>query len=609
MNETLHAAVVEHDPNLTVSDLLERRFAEAPNAVLFEKPTKSGGWSPVTTKEFRDEVIRLAKGFIAAGIKPGDSIALMSSVRYEWPLIDFAAFYAGAIVIPVYETSSPSQIEFVLKDAEAIAFILENDKMSERFKSVKGNLKAVKKTWRIDQGAVSDLKKLGAKVSDAEIEKTRQIAKAKDIATIIYTSGSTGKPKGCVLTHSNFVDTILNAVEEMSEVVRMKDASTLLFVTSAHVLARVIGILCVYSGVRVGHQADTSKLIPSLASFRPTFLLAVPRVFEKVYNSAEQKAEAAGKGAVFRRATNVAVAYSKALDHGKVPLGLRIKFKVFDTLVFKKLRKVMGGKVVYAISGSAPLGQRLGHYFRAIGIKVLEGYGLTETTGPVTVNVPHRFKIGTVGPALPGVSVKIAPNGEVLVKGVDVFKEYWKDPKSTKQALEKGWLHTGDLGFLDDDGYLTITGRVKEIIITAGGKNVAPSGLEDPVRSCPLVAQCIAVGEGKPFIAALITLDREMLPTWLQTKKLNPNMDVETAANHPIVLTEIQRAIDVANQNVSRAESIRKFKILNTDFTEASGHLTPKMSIKRDRITQDFHAEIESLYSNETETGALSLKG
>ena len=601
--------MVEHDPTRTVSDLLEMRFAEAPDAVLFEKPTKGGGWSPVTTREFRDEVIGLAKGLIASGIKPGNAIALMSSVRYEWPLIDFAAFYAGAIVIPIYETSSPSQIDYVLKDSGAIALILENGNMAARFKEVKGSLKAIKKIWRIDQGAVSDLNKLGAKVTNTELEKARTAAKAKEIATIIYTSGSTGKPKGCVLTHSNFVDTILNAVEEMSEVVRMKDASTLLFVTSAHVLARMIGILCVYSGVRVGHQADTSKLSPSLASFRPTFLLAVPRVFEKVYNSAEQKAEASGKGAIFRKATSTAVAYSRALDHGKVPLGLGIKFKIFDALVFKKLRKVMGGKVVYAISGSAPLGERLGHYFRAIGIKVLEGYGLTETTGPVTVNVPHRFKIGTVGPALPGVSVKISPEGEVLVKGVDVFKEYWKDKKATKQALNNGWFHTGDLGFLDDDGYLTITGRVKEIIITSGGKNVAPSGLEDPVRACPLVAQCVVVGEGKPFISALLTIDREMLPAWLQTKKLNPNMDVDTAANHPEVLSEIQRAIDAANRSVSRAESIRKFKILNTEFTEASGHLTPKMSIKRDRIISDFNAEIESLYSNETETGSLSLKG
>lgn len=608
MNETTMAAIVKHDPNATVSDLLEVRFQETPQHELFSIPRQDGGWDTVTTADFRARVIALAKGFVAAGLKPGDKVGIMCKVRFEWTLIDMAIAYAGAILVPVYETSSPSQIAYVLNDSGATSMITETADMFARFDEIRADVPAIGSLWRLDLGDLEKLPKSGKDVTDKEIERRRNLAKGSDIATILYTSGSTGAPKGCVITHSNFVDQIRNSAKEMSMVVNT-EASTLLFITAAHIFARVVSMLAIHSGVRVGHQADTKLLLPSLQSFRPTFLLAVPRVFEKVYNSAEQKAEAGGKGNIFRLATKTAIAYSKALDAGRVPLGLRLQFAVFDRLVLSKLRAAMGGRVVYAVSGSAPLGLRLGHYYRALGMKILEGYGLTETTAPVTINVPQKFKIGSVGPVLPGISVRIAKDGEVLVKGVNVFAGYWNNKKATSDSFVDGWYKTGDIGALDDDGYLWITGRIKEIIVTAGGKNVAPATLEDPIRSNPLVGQCVAVGDQKPFIAALITLDSEMLGPWLRNHKLDPDMSVEDARQHPAVLAEVQSAIDRANSKVSRAESIRKFVILPTEFTEDSGHLTPKMSIKRHVIVADFSAEIEELYSGNPETSGISIVG
>ena len=608
MNETTLAAIVKHDPNATVSDLLEVRFHETPQHELFSVPRTDGGWDPVTTADFRERVIALAKGFVAAGLQPGDKVGIMCKVRFEWTLIDMAIAYAGAILVPVYETSSPSQIAYVLADSGATSMITETAEMFSRFDEIRADVPGIGSTWRLDLGDLEKLSTSGADVTDKEIERRRNLAKGSDIATLLYTSGSTGAPKGCVITHANFVDTIRNSAKEMSMVVNT-EASTLLFITAAHIFARVVSMLAIHAGVRVGHQADTKLLLPSLQSFRPTFLLAVPRVFEKVYNSAEQKAEAGGKGSIFRLATSTAIAYSKALDAGRVPLGLRVKFAVLDRLVLSKLRAAMGGRVVYAVSGSAPLGLRLGHYYRALGMKILEGYGLTETTAPVTINVPQKFKIGSVGPVLPGISVRIAKDGEVLVKGVNVFAGYWNNKKATSESFVDGWYKTGDIGALDDDGYLWITGRIKEIIVTAGGKNVAPATLEDPIRANPLIGQCVVVGDKKPFIAALITLDPEMLGPWLRNNKLDPDMAVDEARNHPAVLAEIQSAIDRANAKVSRAESIRKFVILPTEFTEDSGHLTPKMSIKRHVIVADFSAEIDELYSVNPETSGISIIG
>lgn len=606
MNETTLPAIVPHDPNANVSDLLEVRYQETPDHELFSTPRKDGGWDAVTTSDFRDRVIALAKGLVAAGVQPGDKIGIMCKVRFEWTLIDFATAYAGAILVPVYETSSPSQIAYVLSDSGATGLILETAEMFARFDEIRADVPGIGTPWRLDLGDLEKLEKSGTDITDAEIERRRHIAKGSDIATLLYTSGSTGAPKGCVITHANFVDTIRNSAKEMSMVVNT-DASTLLFITAAHIFARVVSLLAVHSGVRVGHQPDTKLLLPSLQSFKPTFLLAVPRVFEKVYNSSEQKAEAGGKGSIFRLATATAIEYSKALDTGHVPFALRAKFAVLDRLVLSKIRAAIGGRVVYAVSGSAPLGPRLGHFYRALGMKILEGYGLTETTAPVTINVPHKFKIGSVGPVLPGIAVRIADDGEVLVKGVNVFAGYWHNDKATAEAFVDGWYRTGDIGALDDDGYLWITGRIKEIIVTAGGKNVAPATLEDPIRANPLIGQCVVVGDKKPFIAALITLDPEMLEPWLRNNKLNPDMTVAEASNHPAVLAEVQRAIDFANTKVSRAESIRKFVILPTEFTEASGHLTPKMSIKRHIIVADFAGEIDSIYDGNPDTSGIPL--
>jgi len=602
-------AIVPADPAANVTDLLVDRLKATPNMVLFSLPV-NGEWLPVSTVEFHAQVVALAKGFVAAGIEPGDKIGLMCKTRYEWTLVDFAAWFAGAVLVPVYETSSPTQMQWILGDSDAKALILETADHFARFDEIHPELPTITTVWQIGLGDLDKLAASGSNVPDAEIERRRGLAVGSDIATLIYTSGSTGRPKGCVLTHSNFVETCRNAAVALKEVLTdEKGASTLLFITTAHVFARFISVLCVHAGVRVGHQPDTKQLLPALGSFKPTFLLAVPRVFEKVYNSAEQKAEAGGKGKIFRAAAEVAVAHSQALQSGQaIPLMMKIKFALFDRLVYSKLRAVMGGNVKYAVSGSAPLGAHLGHFFHSLGIVILEGYGLTETTAPATVNLATKSKIGTVGPALPGVSVRALDDGEIQVKGVNVFKEYWKNPDATRATFEDGWLKTGDIGSFDEEGFLTITGRKKELIVTAGGKNVAPAALEDPIRANSLIGQVVVVGDRKPFIAALITLDPDMLPVWLNNNKEDAGMSLAEASVNEAVLAEVQRAVDHANEHVSRAESIRKFVVLPTELLEANGYLTPKLSIKRDLILKDFADTIEGLYEGAPVTEGFSIR-
>ncbi len=589
-------ALVEADPEANTTDLLIDRVAATPNSPLFSLPTADGGWEDVTSTEFLAQVTALAKGLVAAGVEPGDKIGLMAKTRYEWTLIDFATWFAGAVLVPIYETSAPAQILWNLTDSGATGMITETPDHFARFDEIRADVPAIRNVWQIDLGDLDKLVASGAGVSDEEIERRRSLAKGSDVATLIYTSGTTGKPKGCIITHSNFVELARNAQKRIPEVVN-PDSSTLLFITLAHIFARYISILAVHGGVKVGHQADTKLLVPTMGSFKPTFLLAVPRVFEKVYNASEQKAEAGGKGKIFRKAAEVAIAHSKAVDAGHVPLGLKLQFAVFDRLVLSKIRAALGGRAKYAVSGSAPLGLRLGHFYRSLGLTILEGYGLTETTAPVSVNVPSNFKIGKVGPPLPGNSVRIAPDGEIQVKGVCVFAGYWNNEAATKETFEDGWFKTGDIGEFDEDGYLTITGRKKEIIVTAGGKNVAPAALEDPIRANPIIGQVIVVGDQKPFVSALVTLDEEMLPVWLNNNDLDASMSITDAAKNPAVLAEIQRAVDAANSTVSRAESIRKFHVLDADLTEASGHLTPKLSIKRNVILADFADVIEEMYA------------
>lgn len=601
-------AIVPADPEANITDLLVQRVQKTPNLALFSVP-EGEGWRDITAAEFQAAVVALAKGFVAAGVQPGEKVGFIARTTYEWTLIDFALFYAGAVMVPIYETSSPSQIQWIMEDSGATGLILESPEHFARVDEVRSELPLVRDVWQMHLGMIDTLTAQGADVEDAEIERRRNIARGEDLATLIYTSGSTGRPKGCVLTHSNFVELSRNSAKSLDAVVSMPGASTLLFITTAHVFARFISILAVHSGVRTGHQPDTKQLLPALGSFKPTFLLAVPRVFEKVYNSAEQKAEAGGKGKIFRAAAAAAVEHSRLVEEGKkIPLGLKIKFALFDKLVYSKLRTAMGGNVVYAVSGSAPLGSRLGHFFHSLGVVILEGYGLTETTAPATVNLADKSKIGTVGPALPGVGVRLGDDGEIEVRGINVFKEYWNNPEATAEAFsEGGWFRTGDIGSFDAEGFLTITGRKKEILVTAGGKNVAPAALEDPIRSNPIVGQVVVVGDQRPFISALVTLDSEMLPTWLANNGLPADMSLADAAKNDAVRAEVQRAVDAANSHVSRAESIRKFTILPLEWTEASGHLTPKMSIKRNVIMADFDDEIQKIYSEPTSTTTVPL--
>ncbi|SIT76895.1 long-chain fatty acid--CoA ligase [Microbacterium sp. RU33B] len=600
-------AIIPADPQANVSDLLAERVKKTPNLALFAAP-EGDGWRDITAAEFERQVKALAKGFVAAGIEPGDKVGFIARTTYDWTRVDFALFYAGAVMVPIYETSSPAQVQWILEDSGAIALITESADHVARFDEVRADLPLVRSTWSMHLGDLDKLIAQGSDVSDDEIQRRRSIANAADIATLIYTSGSTGRPKGCVLTHSNFVELVRNSSSALREVVETPGASTLLFITTAHIFARFISVLDIHAGVKTGHQPDTKFLLPALGSFKPTFLLAVPRVFEKVYNSAEQKAEAGGKGKIFRAAADTAIEHSKLLEAGKkVPFLTKIKFALFDKLVYSKLRAAMGGRVVYAVSGSAPLGDRLGHFFHSLGVVILEGYGLTETTAPATVNLARKSKIGTVGPVLPGVGIRLAEDGEIEVRGINVFKEYWRNPEATAAAFDGDWFKTGDIGTFDDEGFLKITGRKKEILVTAGGKNVAPAALEDPIRANPIVGQVVVVGDKKPFIAALVTLDSEMLPTWLANNDLPADMSLKDAASNRAVKAEVQRAIDLANSKVSRAESIRKFAILETEWTEASGHLTPKMSIKRNVIMDDFAHEVEELYAVPVSTTNVSL--
>lgn len=603
-------AVVPADPDANISDLLVERVRTTPDRPLFAVP-ENGGWRDISASDFQSAVIALAKGFVAAGIQPGEKVGFLARTTYEWSLVDFALFYAGAVMVPIYETSSPAQIQWILEDSGAIALLVESPEHFARVDEVRGDLPLLREVWQLHLGAIDTLTAQGASVADEEIERLRSIAVGSDIATLIYTSGSTGRPKGCVLTHSNFVELARNSAKALDEVVQTPGSSTLLFITTAHVFARFISILNVHAGVRTGHQPDTRQLLPALGSFKPTFLLAVPRVFEKVYNSAEQKAEAGGKGKIFRAAADVAIEHSKLLEQGKsIPFGMRLKFALFNKLVYGKLREAMGGRVVYAVSGSAPLGSRLGHFFHSLGVVILEGYGLTETTAPATVNLADKSKIGTVGPALPGVGVRLADDGEIEVRGINVFREYWNNPEATAEAFsEGGWFRTGDIGSFDSEGFLTITGRKKEIIVTAGGKNVAPAALEDPIRANPIIGQVVVVGDQRPFISALVTLDPEMLPTWLANNGLEKDMPLAEAAKNAAVRAEVQSAVDAANTRVSRAESIRKFTILESEWTEASGHLTPKLSIKRNVIMNDFADEIAAIYDEPVSTTNVAIGG
>ncbi|HYH30429.1 MAG TPA: long-chain fatty acid--CoA ligase [Pseudonocardia sp.] len=574
------------------------------STVVYRCRDAAGAWSDITCAQFADQVVAVARGLVAAGVRPGDRVALLSRTRYEWTLADYAILAAGAATVPIYETSSAEQISWILSDSGAVAAVVESSRHAALVESVRDGCPELRHVWEIEpagtgRGVVDELVALGADTPAEEVRARTAAVGADDLATLIYTSGTTGRPKGCELTHGNLVSEVKACVGMLPQLLT-DSGSVLLFLPLAHIFGKVIQCGALYARTVVAHTPDVSQLLPDLAAFRPTFLLAVPRVFEKVYNGARQRAHDDGKGRIFDAAADTAVAWSRAQDTGGPGLGLRLRHALFDRLVYGKLRAAVGGNVVAAVSGSAPLGERLGHFFRGIGLPILEGYGLTESSAGVTLNTIDAQRIGTVGRPVPGHSVRIADDGEVLLKGPIIFRRYWHNEAATAEALEDGWFHSGDLGELDDAGFLSITGRKKEILVTAGGKNVAPAVLEDRLRAHPLVSQCMVVGDGQPFIGALVTIDAEALPGWRERAGKPAGEGVADLVDDPDLRAEIAGAVAEANKAVSRAEQIREFRILPVDFTEAGGQMTPTMKVKRAVVAKTFAEEIASIYRSTT---------
>ena len=598
MREFSNPLTVEVPATGNLTDDVVANAREAGGSIVFSRPSArpdATGWEGVTAAQFLAEVSGVAKGLIAAGVEVGDRVAVISKTRYEWTLLDYATWFAGAVTVPIYETSSAEQIAWILADSGARAVVAEGTDHLSRIREVRSGLDQLNHVWSIADNAVDNLVRLGADISDEELEKRRTTATPLDLATLIYTSGTTGRPKGCMLTHGNFMFELSVAVAELPELFEGDDASTLLFLPLAHVFARIIQVGCVKTRTRLGHSSDIKNLLSDLQEFRPTFILAVPRVFEKVFNTASQKATADGRGRIFDQAAETAIAYSRGLDRGRPSLVVRAKHAVFSRLVYGKLLAALGGSCRYAVSGGAPLGDRLGHFYRGIGLTVLEGYGLTETTAALTVNLPDAIKVGTVGRPLPGTAVRIADDGELLFRGGQVFAGYWHNEAATSEALESdAWFHTGDVGEVDDEGFVRITGRKKEILVTAGGKNVAPAVLEDRLRAHLLIDQCMVVGDGEPFIAALITIDHESFPAW--AKAHGKSGSISSLVDDPDLRAEIAAAVEEANKAVSKAESIRKFTILPVEWTEEGGQLTPSLKIRRNVVMREFKEDVAALY-------------
>lgn len=603
------------DPSLNLTSLVERHRANSADPVLYRRQMSPGNWQPVRASEFYRMVADLAKGMIAAGIRPGDRVGIMSRTRFEWTVIDFAIWYAGAISVPVYETNAPAQAAWALSHSEATAVFVEDEKLLGRIKEAE-ELSAsaeepmqLKHRWVIENGDLDELSARASEVSDEQLEQARTHATCDDIATIVYTSGTTGRPKGCPLTHGNFLNLSANTRFVESEIANPRNSS-ILFLPLAHVLARLIQVLALDAGVVIGHSPNIKNLAADLDSFKPTMLLVVPRVFEKVYEGAKAKAEKGGSlnKALFDRSVDIAIAWSKAKVTGHVSFKLAAQYALYDRLVYSKLRAALGGQLHYAVSGGGPLGERLAHFFHAVGVQVIEGYGLTETCAPIAAGRITPYQIGRIGPLLPGAEGTIAEDGELLVRGVGVMKGYYKNPEEDAQAFtEDGWLRTGDLAEFDEAGLLKIVGRKKEIIVTAGGKNVIPGIAENHLRTSPLVSQAMLVGDEKPFIAALVTLDPDTLPEQLEHLGLPRSLSIPEAAVHPAVRAAVQRIVDEANQLVSRAEGIREFRIMNRDLTEEDGYLTPSHKIRRAKVLQDFSSYVDEMYGRVTATTSDSL--
>ncbi|HEX4704399.1 MAG TPA: long-chain fatty acid--CoA ligase [Pseudonocardiaceae bacterium] len=591
---------VTDDENLT--DMVWANAERFGDAVSFQRRL-DGTWVDLTARDFAAQVLAVAKGLIAVGLRTGERVCLMSKTRYEWTLLDFAVWAAGGVTVPVYETSSAEQVEWIVSDSGARAVIVETAAHRSVLDSLVDRLGELRHVWQIDgpaasdaPGVVDELTALGADVTDQQVHDRRRSVTADETATIVYTSGTTGRPKGCVLTHRNLLSEVQAAVTAFPEIMRA-GSSLLLFLPLAHVLARALALTCVYARLTIGHTADVQNLVRDLGTFRPTFVVAVPRVFEKVYNGAKQKAHSEGKGKIFDAAEATAVAFSQARDTGGAGLGLRVRHALFDRLVYIKLRAALGGRCIAAVSGGAPLGERLAHFFRGVGVPVLEGYGLTETSAAACVNTQAALRVGTVGRPVAGTSVRIADDGEILISGAVVFGSYWNNDEATKESVVEGWFHSGDLGELDNDGFLRITGRKKEIIVTAAGKNVSPAVLEDRLRANPLISQCMVVGDQMPFIGVLVTIDEEFFPAWKTQHGKPGGATVADLADDPDLVAEIQTAVDAANGAVSKAESIRKFRVLPVDFTEEGGEMTPSLKLRRSVIAKAYADDIAAIYA------------
>jgi long-chain acyl-CoA synthetase len=575
-----------------------RRERETPDLVAFQRYV-NGRWVDVTSKEFAAHVRAAAKGLIAAGVQAGDRVSIFADTRYDWTLADYAIMAAGAATVPIYPSSSEEQVEWILSDSAAVGIFCATNAHVEKVDAVKAALSDLANVWSFDGGALESLIAAGRDIPDSEVEERVATLNPDSLATLIYTSGTTGRPKGCDLTHGNLVyegSAVLAAASEVFE----PGNKTLLFLPIAHIFGKVIQCACVEGGITIGHYSDVSKLIDIFPTFGPHFILSVPRVFEKIYNGAKALAHESGfKGKVFDFAEKAGIEYSRAMDTPGGPTGMqKAKHAVADRLVFSTLRTKMGGNVKYAISGGAPLGERLGHFYRGAGITILEGYGLTETAAAATVNLPDKIKIGSVGPPVPGMTVRIAEDGEILIKGPVVFRGYWNNPVATAEAIESdGWFHSGDIGTIDTNGFVAITGRKKEILVTAGGKNVAPAVLEDRINAHPLISMSMVVGDAKPYIACLVTIDPEVFPKWKSDNGKPEGATLAELTDDYDLREVVQAAIDDANKAVSKAESIRKFEILPVDFTEDGGEITPTLKLKRNVVMQKYAAEVEALYS------------
>jgi long-chain acyl-CoA synthetase len=589
-----------------LADVVFQYAREDPLRIALGRKDDAGRWRDVTSAEFRDEVLALAKGLLAGGIRFGDRVAIMSRTRYEWTLFDYALWTIGAQVVPVYPTSSAEQCLWMLHDAECTAAVVEHEDHAMTIATVIDRLPRLRRLWQLDSGAVQELYDAGAHLDDEVVHRHRRAVTPESVATIIYTSGTTGRPKGCVLTHGNFMyeaDTVVERWEPVFHAKKGDEAATLLFLPLAHVFGRMVQVAGIRGRVKFGHQPqlNAAALLPDLAAFRPTFVLAVPYIFEKVFNAARRKAEKEGRAAAFEKAVEVAVKYADAVEArawgvGPGPsAGLRVQHQLFDKLVYSKVRAAMGGRIRHAMSGGSAMDRRLGLFFAGAGVHVYEGYGLTESTAAATANPPERTRYGTVGQPVPGVTVHIADDGEIWLRGNTVFQGYLNNPKATDEALHDGWLATGDLGSLDEDGYLTITGRKKEILVTSGGKSVSPGPLEERVRDHPLVDQCILVGNDRPYVAALVTLDQEAVEHWLAMRN-KPRMPPQQLVRDPDLEAEVRRAVVAANTLVSQSEAIRTFRILAQPFTEEQGLLTPSLKLKRKAIEKTYANEVEALY-------------